>query len=588
MEYNTKNDKLNGDIIPIFETSKKNIVSVLELRDCSGCSACVNICPTDALSLLSDDHGFYRSAVADIKCIECDACIKVCPALKLPVNTNTREPKCYAFIANDTKLLYDSSSGGAFTLLAKQIFQSNGFVCGVAWKDDFSVEHIMIDNENDLYKLQKSKYLQSYVGDMHKKIKNKLTDGFPVLFTGAPCQVAGLRAYLGKNYEKLIAIDILCGNSPSTMFFKKYINEVSNDLAVKRYEFRHKVKGWNATSVALTFSDGTTQVRHGGKEDAYQSIYHNHTMCPHHCENCKYQALPRIGDLTIGDFWGIGKKDPSINTSKGVTVILINNEKGEVFLNSVPTNEISLMKKVPLSWLGGNGYARGNKNFASPHRDRFFKAIKTKTFSESIKYALNVKTLDDLGFSPLQYASNMLHFKFNSDAWEEHFIRNMTTLMVKDGYSKIGVRAVLPLAYKLQKDRNYRLKIRFKVKTQSSIINFHLYDSVNQKQVILSSKPSGNESYQEYSKVFIPDSGNYNSFMVGAVHISGEGNYLAVDYVFIVEERRIIRNLGSEIDLLRKPQKNMRKLTEGLAHKIKNSKTLLSELLLYEKKNLKN
>jgi len=538
VKQEAKGSYLGENKVAMFKTDKKNIVSELAKVDCSGCSACVNICPTNAINLHADEYGFYRSAVIDQQCTECNLCINICPALKLPVNTNTNNPKCYAFIAADSKLLYSSSSGGLFSLLSREMFKSNGVVCGVAWKDDFSVEHIMIDDEDNLYKLQKSKYLQSYVGDIHKKVKQKLDEGFSVLFTGAPCQVVGLRAYLGKDYAKLISIDILCGNSPSTMFFNKYIaEESSKGFDVRKYEFRHKIKGWNSTTIELTFDGGATQIRDGGKEDAYQSVYHNHTMCPLHCENCRYQTLPRFGDLTIGDFWGLKKREPSIDTSKGVSVVLVNNEKGSMFLKNIPKKKIALIKEVPLSWLGGNGYARGNTNFASPYRDRFFKAIKTKSFSEAVEYATGKKQLNELGFKPLQYASNMLHFKLNPpEAWEEHFIRDMTTLIVKEDYSKIGVRAMLPLSYRLQVGQSYRLNIGFRIKTKSPTINFHLYDSMSKKQVILSCRVSGNENYQDYTKVFVPDSGNYNSFMIGAVHIAGEDNYLAVDYICIVKE----------------------------------------------------
>jgi len=531
-------------------TENESAVSELEKKICTGCAACVNICPTGALALKPDDLGFYRAATDAEKCIECSMCLKLCPAIELPENTNTKTPKCYAFIASDKEILYSSSSGGIFPLLAKQTLKQGGAVCGAAWKDDFSVEHILIDKEEDLRKLQKSKYMQSNPGDVYRRIKQKLSKGVPVLFSGCPCQTAGLKAYLGKEYKKLLIVDILCSHAPSPKFFKKYIDEAFGDPGLKFYEFRHKVKGWNSDclTLTLTLADGTIQVRRGASQDAYQSVYHNRTMTPYHCQRCKYQTLPRIGDLTIGDFWGLSKRDASIDTSEGVSVVLVNNEIGGKALNNIPKADIALMKETPLEWLGGN--LEGKRNYAPPSRDKFFDAIKKMPFSKAVDYALNkpaappmsantMKSQNDggeLGFLPLQFASSMSRFHFNPVAFEEHFIRGITTLLVKDGYSQRGIHARLPLSGSLKKGKRYKLNIRFKVKTTSAAINFHIYDSATKKyQVVLPVKQPVNDIFQEYTSEFTPNSDEYDSFMVGSFHLRGEGNYLALEYVGITE-----------------------------------------------------
>jgi len=523
--------------------TKRTIISTLDMKNCTGCAACTNICPHDALSLTPNEHGFYKSSLQEEKCTECGMCTKVCPALTLPLKKNFTVPKCYALIAANKELLYSSSSGGLFPLLAKQTLQKGGVVCGVAWKDDFSVEHIIIDKDEDLPKLQKSKYMQSHPGDVYKKIKSKLGKGIPVLFSGCPCQVAGLTAYLGKarGQKKLLTLDLLCGNAPSPLFFKKYVDEAFNPPGLKEYEFRHKVKGWNSDCLTLTLTDGTTQVRRGASQDAYQSVYHNHTMCPYHCQHCKYQQLPRFGDLTIGDFWGLSKRDSTINTSEGVSVALVNSEKGKAALASIPTEEIALLKETPLEWIGGNGYALpGKRNYASASRDKFFGAIKHMPFSKAVDYALALatpvsKALDIKGFAPLQFSSQQSRFRFDPADFEEHFIHGFTTLMVKDERSIRGVRAWIPLSRKLLKSEKYKFNIRFKVKTTSPDINFHIYNEETKKlQVIKAVKLPGHEDFQEYSVEFTPNSDSYNSFMIGAFHIRGKGNWFAVDYLSIL------------------------------------------------------
>lgn len=534
----TPKERFPSNLIP-----ERAITSILDQKSCMGCGACVSACSTDALYLKQDEVGYYRSAIDYKKCINCGKCSEVCPALKLPKNDNAKEPVCYEFVAADKEVLYRSSSGGIFPLLARQAFQKSGVVVGAAWKDDFSVEHIIVENEEDLPKLQKSKYLQSYLGDTCGKVKEKLDEGIFVLFSGCPCQVAGLRGYLKKDYDNLIAIDLLCGNSPSTMFFQNYLKD-EFPQGIKKYEFRHKKEGWNWDCITLTLTDGTTLVRRGGIEDSYQRVYHNHTMCSHHCENCKYQRTPRFGDITIGDFWGIGNKDTSIDTRQGVSVVLCNNKKGHAFLESVPEKSIGVKKEVPLAWLGGNGYAINNShNYCSPKRDNFYDAVTYMPFKEAVNYALKPNYgryhQDASKLSPLSYNSQGLRFKFDADIWEEHFIMEKTILTVKRGKSIPGRYAVLPLNGCLKEKIKYVFTIRFRVKTDSSYLNFHIKDSgSNYYQIIFSyhMPAKGNNDWVEVRKEFTTKSDIFDEFMVGASQLTGEERYLEIDYIHIFEK----------------------------------------------------
>lgn len=534
------------DKMPTILVPNAAVTTKLDKNMCTGCGACVSVCPVDALSLKPDDIGYYRSTIDYDRCINCGLCSKTCPALELPQNNNTKEPTCYEFIAADKNVLYRSSSGGIFPTLAHEVFRRNGAVAGVAWKDDFSAEHIIIDNEADLPKLQKSKYFQSYVGDIYRRIKEKLDNGVFVLFSGCPCQVTGLKAYLKKDYDNLLLVDILCGNAPSSMFFQKYIQD-SFPNGLKEYQFRYKSESykWDPITVKVTESNGDFEIRRGGTEDNYQRVYHNHTMCSKHCENCRYQAVPRFGDLSIGDFWGIGGKDNTISTDQGVSVILCNNEKGRRFLESIPAEEIAVMKQVPLKWLGKNGWAiNDSHNFVSPNRDKFYNAIKTMPFSKAVDYALkpnhgnyqNIPTGNALPL--LQFNTNFLHFRFESEAWEEHTIDGSTVLIVKSGQAKPGKFARMPLFGPLEKGKTYTLSIRFKVKTNSDYVNFHIKDSgSNYFQVIHYYKVPKNsdEEWVELTKTFIPNSALYDEFMIGASQIIGSGSYIAFDYIYITK-----------------------------------------------------
>ena len=374
--------------LPTVAIPQKAIPKKLEQSLCMGCSACSSTCSYGALALQEDSWGYYRSLVDFNRCVDCGRCQMVCPALHLPKKTNEEHPTCYACIATDDSILRESSSGGMFTVLAEKIFQSKGYVVGAVWTETFAVKHVIIKDGSDLPRLQKSKYLQSYMGNIFQEIKEKLELKSPLLFSGTPCQVAGLKAYLGKEYEHLLLVDILCSHAPSQLFFRKYLREAFPQ-GVEKYEFRHKKYGWDCITVKVITKDGETIIRRGGGEDDWQRIFHDHTMCAIHCETCRYQKTPRYGDLTLGDFWGIEKRDQEIDSKQGVSVVLCNNDKGRAFLESISTDKLKLKKEVPLGWLGGNGYAINNsRNYSSPKRDAFYQAIQTKPFSKAVKHAL--------------------------------------------------------------------------------------------------------------------------------------------------------------------------------------------------------
>ena len=370
-------------------SGKKDVNSRLIRKMCTGCSACMAVCPVNAVSLKPDAWGYYRSFVDRDKCVNCGKCVSVCPAIRLPENKNEAAPDCFEFVSSDDDLLLRSTSGGIFETMAKNVLAEHGAVVGAAWAEDLRVQHIVVETESDLWKLQKSKYLQSFTGDCFIETKKLLDDGRKVLFTGTPCQVTGLRAFLGHDYANLLAVDIFCGNSPSAGFFKKYCDETYPE-GLDSYEFRYKTDevGWSAYPTLAVTKSGKRIAHDGPINDDYQKVYHKHVMCAFHCEKCAYQTFPRVGDLSIGDFWGISKYDPDLDTSKGVSIVLCNNAKGKNFFESLPQSSYRVKKNVPAEWMGGNGCSqKGGKNWASPRRNLFYAAILSNSFSESVKIA---------------------------------------------------------------------------------------------------------------------------------------------------------------------------------------------------------
>ncbi len=525
----------------------KAVTAKLSALMCAGCGACVSACPKDALSLKQDKWGYYRSAIDDDKCVNCGRCAAVCPAISLPQTGNTTTPSCWEFISSNDEVLRRSSSGGVFTHLARRVFDQGGAVAGAAWNDDLTVSHILIRKEKDLHLLRKSKYLQSYMGTVMRDIKALLDKGKPVLFTGTPCQVSGLRKYLGRDYKKLICVDLLCGNAPSADFFKKYLNEsFGEDIAA--YEFRYKSDeiAWDAFHTKAVMKDGREIIHNGLKDDHYQRVYHNHTMCAVHCEKCRYQAFPRVGDLTIGDFWGISGLEKDLDTFKGVSMVLCNNEKGAAFFKSIPPLECRVRKEVPLAWMGGNGYSRnGGRNFCSPQRNQFYKAITEKDFGDAVNFALKpgyvlYRDIYEGSNSPLIYDALLRHFRYEHNIWEEVEIGGRPTLIVKQGmWRQAGHYARLPLTGCLKPDRQYIMSVRFKVKTLAGQISFHVIDSGSKNAQLVHTEvlPGGSEGLEmiSFSEVFTPDADYYDEFMIGARHVSGPNNFISFAYISIIE-----------------------------------------------------
>jgi len=225
---------------------------VLEKRKCMGCSACMNICPVGAIEMHEDKEGFKRPVINQEKCINCGACRRTCPVLN--TQTNQALNKCYACYSKDEHSMANSSSGGIFYLLADYVIKNKGIVIGAAFDKHNKLNHIAINELEDIIHLQGSKYLQSDLRDIFQLIRKNIKDKL-ILFVGTPCQVAGLKAFLKKDYDNLITVDIICHGVPSPKLFKKYVTEMEareNQKLVK-YIFRDKTSGWETYSNTFVF-----------------------------------------------------------------------------------------------------------------------------------------------------------------------------------------------------------------------------------------------------------------------------------------------------------------------------------------------
>lgn len=363
-----------------------NITNIGNL--CSGCSACYNICPINAISMQENDEGFLYPVIDEDKCTNCGLCAKNCPAIN-PIYKNNKKPKCFAVMAND-EIRYNSSSGGVFPVLAHYFLDKGNYVAGAVWNKDGSVKHIVSNKKEDIEAMRGSKYLQSSIGDCYREIKNILNLDKKVLFTGTPCQVAGLYAYLKKEYENLYTVEIICHGTPSPKVFKKYLDET---LAVNESfintSFRNKINGWSHKHIVTTETNLRT-FDTPIKEHPFSQAFLKDLCLRNSCGECRFNRIPRQADITTGDFWGVWKFNKKLDDTKGTSIIFVNSKKGKYIFSKLK-KEFKLVKPVPFKMA-----IKGNPNMVKPtkphsKRKDFMELINKHTLKDSLDYCLDNK-----------------------------------------------------------------------------------------------------------------------------------------------------------------------------------------------------
>lgn len=307
------------------------MIEILEKDKCCGCQACVNVCPKGCITMKYDEEGYIYPVVDTEKCIGCNLCTKVCHLTNKDAVKKSfiEDRKFYAAYNKDSDTMKNSSSGGIFWLLAKKFIGENGVVYGVEQTSLYTVEHKRAETIDDCAPFRKSKYLQSDVNDSYKKVKEDLLNNRKVLFTGTPCQVAGLYSFLGKEYDNLYTLDVVCHGVPSMKVFKKYIKELEEDKNKKATQivWRDKSKGWGPNRVCVTFDDGDKLVQNS-KENLFQFGFLKNVYLRPSCYKCKYAKLPRIADVSLADFWGYEGVLKEENNNRGLSIVILCSKKG--------------------------------------------------------------------------------------------------------------------------------------------------------------------------------------------------------------------------------------------------------------------
>lgn len=309
----------------------------VDYEKCTGCGACVQRCPKRCISWTQREFGFRYPQIDKDACVNCGQCEKVCPIDKaLEVSA---EQKAYAAVHKDDEVLAKSTSGGAFTAIADAVFAQGGIVYGAAMLDGMQVKHIRTSGKDDFEGLRSSKYLQSDTGTTYQMVEQDLKQGKTVLYSGTPCQIDGLKNFLGKDYENLYTVDIVCHGVGSQAYFDKYMDYARERYGkIKALRFRSKeYAGWSCGGcvVVVDSSDCLKKIPYRDFDNYYYSYFLSGDIYRKSCYSCKYANTNRVGDFTLGDYWGVEALNLPLQTENGCSLLLVNNRHAMQLLDEI-------------------------------------------------------------------------------------------------------------------------------------------------------------------------------------------------------------------------------------------------------------
>ena len=322
------------------------MINILDKQQCCGCGACAQVCPTHCITMVPDDEGFVYPSADPAACVHCDRCEKVCPILRadsgaVPAQGVLTEPLAVGGRHRDEAVRLASSSGGAFSLLAGHVLKRGGEVYGAAFVGR-SVQHVCARSEEEIGPMRGSKYVQSEIGDTYTSVRRALKEGRPVLFTGTPCQTAGLLSFLGQKPKDLFLVDFICHGVPSPMVFSQYLDSIERreHSKVVSFSFREKDRGWHASGLQMgtrvRLEDGREIRKAPALKDTYMNGFLEDIYLRPSCYRCRFKTIPKwSADITIADFWGIDRVMPQMNDGRGTSLLLIHSEQGQKLFDAV-------------------------------------------------------------------------------------------------------------------------------------------------------------------------------------------------------------------------------------------------------------
>lgn len=367
------------------------MININDKELCCGCNACGDACPTGAIKFLCDNEGIWYPEVNSEKCINCNLCEKVCPIINIDSlkHNDLEQSICYAAENKNLEVVFDSTSGGLFSALADFMYKNGGYVGGAIFNYDLTVSQFISNDKNDLPKLRSSKYVQSNAENFYKRVKSLLDDGEKVLVCGTPCQMAALRAFLGRDYENLIIVDFVCLGINSPLVFRKYLDsiEARYNSPVVYSKAKSKEYGWRNLTQKFILQDGRQIFEPRDINKFTKGYIGTHLFTRPSCYSCKFKGFPRMSDITLADFWGIENFSTKLEKNLGTSLVMINSKKGESYFENIKPR----INFIPMPF---ETILPGNQALIKPlakfnnDREAFFRDIKNLPFDEVIdKYS---------------------------------------------------------------------------------------------------------------------------------------------------------------------------------------------------------
>lgn len=346
-------------------------------KKCTGCGACAVSCPKQCIVMEEDSEGFFYPNINVEQCIHCRLCDRVCPVLNLNSLEERQIPKAFAMQAKDDDVLLHSSSGGVFTLLAQQVLSIGGVVAGAAFIDNYEVEHILIEREEQIPLLRGSKYVQSDTRAILSEVRHALHKGRTVLFCGTPCQVEGVLRLAGNERKNLITVDLLCHGVPSRKVWRKYLayRKEKDQGTPQRISFRDKSISWKSSSMRFDYKN-TTYCKKTPQDLFLCGFIRNLYLRPS-CYCCPFKSLKRHSDITIGDFWGIEQFSDTFD-ERGTSLVFVHSEEGAALLQSV-SDKMKIQAFADAEKIPNGGFSTA---FYNLDRSAFFKHLDQYDFEE--------------------------------------------------------------------------------------------------------------------------------------------------------------------------------------------------------------
>jgi len=363
--------------------------------NCTGCGACHSICPQQCIAMEQDNEGFLYPSIDEANCIKCAKCENICPHCMM--REKARKPlHIYASKNPDDEVRYQSSSGGVFSLFAEHVIGESGVVFGARFNDVWEVVHGYAEASEDIAAFRGSKYVQSVTGDTYVQAKEFLESGRKVLYSGTPCQIAGLKAFLQREYNNLFTVDFVCYGVPSPLVWKKYLSEIIDRVIcctnIINVNFRDKRHGWNKTFIfSITYSNNEKifSFTEASNVNHYMRGFFQNLYLRPSCYNCPVKSFKSGSDITVADYWGIKNILPEFDDGKGTSLVIVNTEKALKIYSSLCKNDF---ETTYADTLVGNPRIEVGLAFLPQERTLFFK----KLYNEPVIALIKKMTSDSL------------------------------------------------------------------------------------------------------------------------------------------------------------------------------------------------